>query len=187
MGSVDSSVAGSFNEYNVCAIHIVSFGDILNLLPASCCKVLVLKAEGGVWYTTFSLFSLTINSASLQYSNISSASLCSLGTCFKEELILSLFFVKNIAEIKYFSSGICFSISFSLSLIQIRLSVLRAQSKSLRFALLAILSTGFPLLVVSALVITDYQNAFFEFALAIIFVALTVQFRFIFSFPKYKL
>ena len=78
-----------------------------------------------------------------------------------------------------------FSISFSLSLIQIRLSVLRAQSKSLRFALLAILSTGFPLLVVSALVITDYQNVFFAFALAILFVALTVQFRFIFSFPKY--
>ena len=78
-----------------------------------------------------------------------------------------------------------FSISFSLSLIQIRLSVLRAQSKSLRFALLAILSTGFPLLVVSTLVITDYQNVFFAFALAILFVALTVQFQFIFSFPKY--
>jgi O-antigen/teichoic acid export membrane protein len=78
-----------------------------------------------------------------------------------------------------------FSISFSLSLIQIRLSILRAQSKSVRFALLAILSTGFPLLVVTNIAINNYQNTFLAFAIAILFVAFTVQFRFIFSFPKY--
>ena len=78
-----------------------------------------------------------------------------------------------------------FSISFSLSLIQIRLSILRAQSKSARFAFLAILSTGFPLLVVTNIAINNYQNTFLAFAIAILFVAFTVQFRFIFSFPKY--
>ena len=41
------------------------------------------------------------------------------------------------------------SLAFSLSVIQIKLSILRAEFRSLRFALLAIASTSFPMLMIT--------------------------------------
>ena len=74
----------------------------------------------------------------------------------------------------------------SLAIIQIRLSILRAEFKPRSFALLAISSTGIPLVTTYAFSLISDQNMLFTFTAAVLVVAGIIQVKSLFLLPNYK-
>jgi O-antigen/teichoic acid export membrane protein len=74
----------------------------------------------------------------------------------------------------------------SLAIIQIRLSILRAEFKPRSFALLAISSTGIPLVTTYAFSLNSDQNMLFTFTAAVLVVAGIIQVKSLFLLPNYK-
>jgi O-antigen/teichoic acid export membrane protein len=74
----------------------------------------------------------------------------------------------------------------SLAIIQIRLSILRAEFKPRSFALLAISSTGIPLVTTYAFSLISDQNMLFTFTAAVLVVAGIIQVKSLFLLPNNK-
>jgi len=74
----------------------------------------------------------------------------------------------------------------SLAIIQIRLSILRAEFKPNAYALLAISSTGMPLVTTYAFSLNGDQNMLFTFTAAVLVVAGIIQVKSLFLLPNYK-
>ena len=115
-------------SYNICAIDIVFFKVNPNFLDASCCIVLVVKGGAGFFFLSDFFILLTINSLFFKSSSIlftcssflNSSFLLSIPTKWASNLFF-LFeaFLFNIAYIFQYSSGLNFSISSSLSQINL--------------------------------------------------------------------
>jgi O-antigen/teichoic acid export membrane protein len=78
------------------------------------------------------------------------------------------------------------SSAYSLAIIQIRLSVLRAEFKPNAYALLAISSTGIPLVTTYIFSLNGGQNMLFTFTTAVLAVAGIIQLKSLFLLPNYK-
>lgn len=78
-----------------------------------------------------------------------------------------------------------FSVASSLAIVQIQLSILRAEFKANSYALLAISSTGIPLLVTNIFSLNGYQNLLLPFATSALIVAGILQLKTLFSLPNY--
>ena len=76
------------------------------------------------------------------------------------------------------------SLAFSLSVIQIKLSILRAEFRSLRFALLAIASTSFPMLMITLISIYKIGNIYFYYVGTSLFLTLILNFNYLFNLPN---
>jgi O-antigen/teichoic acid export membrane protein len=76
------------------------------------------------------------------------------------------------------------SLAFSLSVIQIKLSILRAEFRSLRFALLAIASTSFPMLMITLISIYRIGNIYFYYVGTSLFLTLILNFNYLFKLPS---
>ena len=74
----------------------------------------------------------------------------------------------------------------SLAIIQIRLSILRAEFKPKAYALLAISSTGMPLVNTYIFSLNGDQNMLFTFTVAVLVVAGITQAKSLFLLPNYK-
>jgi O-antigen/teichoic acid export membrane protein len=74
----------------------------------------------------------------------------------------------------------------SLAIIQIRLSILRAEFKPRAYALLAISSTGIPLVTTYIFSLNGDQNMLFTFTAAVLAVAGIIQLKSLFLLPNYK-
>jgi O-antigen/teichoic acid export membrane protein len=74
----------------------------------------------------------------------------------------------------------------SLAIIQIRLSILRAEFRPRSFALLAISSTGIPLVTTYAFSFNGDQNMLFSFTAAVLVVAGIIHVKSLFLLPNYK-
>jgi O-antigen/teichoic acid export membrane protein len=78
------------------------------------------------------------------------------------------------------------SSAYSLAIIQIRLSILRAEFKPNAYALLAISSTGIPLVTTYIFSLNGGQNMLFAFTTAVLAVAGIIQLKSLFLLPNYK-
>ena len=78
------------------------------------------------------------------------------------------------------------SSAYSLAIIQIRLSILRAEFKPKAYALLAISSTGIPLVTTYIFSLNGDQNMLFTFTAAALVVAGIIQLKSLFLLPNYK-
>jgi O-antigen/teichoic acid export membrane protein len=78
------------------------------------------------------------------------------------------------------------SSAYSLAIIQIRLSILRAEFKPKAYALLAISSTGIPLVTTYIFSLNGDQNMLFTFTAAVLVVAGIIQLKSLFLLPNYK-
>jgi O-antigen/teichoic acid export membrane protein len=78
------------------------------------------------------------------------------------------------------------SSAYSLAIIQIRLSILRAEFKPKAYALLAISSTGIPLVTTYIFSLNGDQNMLFTFTAAVLAVAGIIQLKSLFLLPNYK-
>jgi O-antigen/teichoic acid export membrane protein len=78
------------------------------------------------------------------------------------------------------------SSAYSLAIIQIRLSILRAEFKPKAYALLAISSTGIPLVTTYIFSLNGDQNMLFAFSAAVLAVAGIIQLKSLFLLPNYK-
>ena len=78
------------------------------------------------------------------------------------------------------------SSAYSLAIIQIRLSILRAEFKPNAYALLAISSTGIPLVTTYIFSLNGGQNMLFVFTTAVLAVAGIIQLKNLFLLPNYK-
>jgi O-antigen/teichoic acid export membrane protein len=78
------------------------------------------------------------------------------------------------------------SSAYSLAIIQIRLSILRAEFKPKAYALLAISSTGIPLVTTYIFSLNGDQNMLFTFSAAVLAVAGIIQLKSLFLLPNYK-
>ena len=78
------------------------------------------------------------------------------------------------------------SSAYSLAIIQIRLSILRAEFKPNAYALLAISSTGIPLVTTYIFSLNGGQNMLFAFTTAVLAVAGILQLKSLFLLPNYK-
>ena len=78
------------------------------------------------------------------------------------------------------------SSAYSLAIIQIRLSILRAEFKPNAYALLAISSTGIPLVTTYIFSLNGDQNMLFTFTAAVLVVAGIIQLKSLFLLPNYK-
>jgi O-antigen/teichoic acid export membrane protein len=78
------------------------------------------------------------------------------------------------------------SSAYSLAIIQIRLSILRAEFKPKAYALLAISSTGIPLVTTYIFSLNGDQNMLFTFTTAVLAVAGIIQLKSLFLLPNYK-
>ena len=76
------------------------------------------------------------------------------------------------------------SLAFSLSVIQIKLSILRAEFRSLRFALLAIASTSLPMLMITLISIYKIGNIYFYYVGTSLFLTLILNFNYLFNLPN---
>ena len=96
-------------------------------------------------------------------------------------ILINQLFMSN-SNFKLFFFGI--SIALSLSIIQIKLSILRAEFKSVIFAMLAVSSTGLPLLAVSAATLNSINNLLFVYAFVLISITFILQFKDLFNVPR---
>ena len=78
------------------------------------------------------------------------------------------------------------SSAYSLAIIQIRLSILRSEFKPNAYALLAISSTGIPLVTTYIFSLNGGQNMLFAFTTAVLAVAGIIQLKSLFLLPNYK-
>ena len=78
------------------------------------------------------------------------------------------------------------SSAYSLAIIQIRLSILRAEFKPNAYALLAISSTGIPLVTTYIFSLNGDPNMLFTFTTAVLAVAGIIQLKSLFLLPNYK-
>jgi len=76
------------------------------------------------------------------------------------------------------------SLAFSLSVIQIKLSILRAEFRSLRFALLAIASTSLPMLIITLISIYKIDNIYFYYVGISLFITLILNFKNLSKLPN---
>jgi len=98
-----------------------------------------------------------------------------------------MFFIFSVYSQKYLILTIItssVSLAFSLSVIQIKLSILRAEFRSLRFALLAIASTSLPMLMITLISIYKINNIYFYYVGTSLFITLILNFNYIFKLPN---
>jgi hypothetical protein len=79
-----------------------------------------------------------------------------------------------------------FSVASSLAIVQIQLSILRAEFKAKSYAFLAISSTGIPLLVTNFFSLYGSRDLLLPFATSVLIVAGILQLKTLFIFPNYK-